>query len=98
MFATVTFNKEDIVIRAYEALQEHICLNEYEQQFRELLNYYGDTSIGRHNRIGRSQPLFFFRLWNQSERTENAISRTNNKVEVRHNAFARLVGLNYPNI
>ncbi|KAF0985664.1 hypothetical protein HZS_3281 [Henneguya salminicola] len=62
------------------------------------MNYYGYTFIGRHHRTGRSQPLFLLRLWNQSEKTENGISRTNNKVEVRHNAFARLVGGNHPNI
>ncbi|KAF0988147.1 hypothetical protein HZS_3462 [Henneguya salminicola] len=28
----------------YEALEEHICLNGFEQQFIELLNYYEDTS------------------------------------------------------
>ncbi|KAF0987166.1 hypothetical protein HZS_4220 [Henneguya salminicola] len=96
MFVAVAFIKEDNVIRAYEALEEHICLNGFEQQFRELLNYYEDTFIGRHHRTGRSQPLFPIRLWNQSERTENGISRTNKKVEGRHNAFAHLVGGNHP--
>ncbi|KAF0985263.1 hypothetical protein HZS_6344 [Henneguya salminicola] len=67
------------------------CLN-------ELLNYYEDTFIGRHNRTGCSQPLFPILLWNQSERTENRISGTNNKVEGWHNAFAGLVGGNHPNI
>ncbi|KAF0985506.1 hypothetical protein HZS_5018 [Henneguya salminicola] len=32
--------------------------------------------------------LFPIRLWNQSERTEKGISRTNNKVEGWHKAFA----------
>ncbi|KAF0989144.1 hypothetical protein HZS_5359 [Henneguya salminicola] len=53
----------------------------FEQQFRELLNYYEDTFIGMYPGTGRSQPLFSIRLCNQSERTENGISRTNNKVE-----------------
>ncbi|KAF0988165.1 hypothetical protein HZS_4264, partial [Henneguya salminicola] len=57
-----------------------------------------DTFIGRHHRTGRSQPLFTIRLLNQSKRTENGISRTNNKVEGWHNAFARLGGGNHPNI
>ncbi|KAF0985784.1 hypothetical protein HZS_613 [Henneguya salminicola] len=47
----------------------------------ELLKYYEDTFIGRHRRTGRSQPLFDIRLCNQSERTENGISQTNNYVE-----------------
>ncbi|KAF0989624.1 hypothetical protein HZS_529 [Henneguya salminicola] len=68
------------------------------KKFRERLNYYEDTFIGRHHRTGRSKPLFPIRLCNQSERTENGISRTNNKVEGGHNAFARLVGGNHPNI
>ncbi|KAF0985296.1 hypothetical protein HZS_6898 [Henneguya salminicola] len=80
MFAPVAFIKEDNVIQAHEALEQHICLNGFEHQFRELLNYYEDTLIGRHHRTSRSQPLFPIRLWNQSERTENGISRTNNKV------------------
>ncbi|KAF0987790.1 hypothetical protein HZS_7713 [Henneguya salminicola] len=50
MFAAVSFIKEDNVIRTYEALEEHICLNGFEQKFRELLNYYEDTFIGRHHR------------------------------------------------
>ncbi|KAF0992899.1 hypothetical protein HZS_2532 [Henneguya salminicola] len=79
MFAAVVFIKEDNVVQAYESLEENICLNSYEQQFRELLNYYEDTFIGRHHRTGRSQPLFPIRLWNQSERSENGISGTNNK-------------------
>ncbi|KAF0985406.1 hypothetical protein HZS_3623, partial [Henneguya salminicola] len=98
IFLAFAFIKEDNVIQAYEALEEHICLNGFEKQFRELLNYYEDTFIGSHHRTGRSQPLFPIRLWNQSERTENGKSQTNNKVEVRHNAFARLVGGNHPNI
>ncbi|KAF0985270.1 hypothetical protein HZS_5344, partial [Henneguya salminicola] len=57
-----------------------------------------DTFIGRHHRTGRSQILFPLRLWNQSERTENGISRTNNKVESWPNAFARLVEGNHTNI
>ncbi|KAF0988690.1 hypothetical protein HZS_6515, partial [Henneguya salminicola] len=72
---------QDYVIRAYEALEEHICLNGFEQKFREFLNYYEDTFIGSHHRTGRSQPLFAIRLCNQSERTENGISQTYNKVE-----------------
>ncbi|KAF0990410.1 hypothetical protein HZS_7355, partial [Henneguya salminicola] len=91
MFAAVAFIKEDNVIQAFEALGEHICLNGFEQQFRELLNYYEDTLIGRHQHTGHSQPLISIQLWNQSERTENGISRTNNKVEGWHNAFACLV-------
>ncbi|KAF0993330.1 LOW QUALITY PROTEIN: hypothetical protein HZS_4416 [Henneguya salminicola] len=54
--------KEDNVIHAYEALEEHICLNGFEQQFIELLNYYDDTFIGRHHRTGCSQPFFPIRL------------------------------------
>ncbi|KAF0986125.1 hypothetical protein HZS_2807 [Henneguya salminicola] len=68
MFAAFAFIKEDNVIRAYEALKEHICYNGFEQQFRELLNYYEDTFIERHH------------------------------LEGLHNAFARLVGKNHPNI
>ncbi|KAF0993307.1 hypothetical protein HZS_6203 [Henneguya salminicola] len=64
----------------------------------ELLKYYEDTFIGRHPRINRSQPLFPIRFWNKSKRTEKGISRTNNKVENWHNALARLVGGNYPDI
>ncbi|KAF0993060.1 hypothetical protein HZS_1096 [Henneguya salminicola] len=60
---------------------KNICLKGFEQQFRELLNYYEDPFIGRHHRTGCSQPLFPIRLWNQSERTENGTSWTNNKVE-----------------
>ncbi|KAF0988273.1 hypothetical protein HZS_2680 [Henneguya salminicola] len=98
MFAAIAFIQEDNVIRVYEALQEHICLNGLEQQFRELLNYYDGTFMGRHPSTGRSQPFFSIQLWNPSERTENRISRTNNKVEGGHNAFAHLVEGNYPNI
>ncbi|KAF0987197.1 hypothetical protein HZS_1579 [Henneguya salminicola] len=90
MFAAVAFSIEYNVIQAYEALEEHICLNDFEKQFRELLNYYENTFIGRHHRTGRSQLLFLIRLWNQSETTEKGISLTNNKVKGRHNAFARL--------
>ncbi|KAF0985542.1 hypothetical protein HZS_6353, partial [Henneguya salminicola] len=84
----------NVLIPSYEALEEHICLNGFEQQLTELWNYYEDTFIGRHHRTGRPQPLFPIRLWNQSNRTDNGISRTNNK----HNAFARLVGGNHSNI
>ncbi|KAF0990370.1 hypothetical protein HZS_1934 [Henneguya salminicola] len=73
--------KEDNVIRAYEALEEYLCLSGFEKQFRELLNYYKDTFIGRPHRTGRSQLLFAIRLCNKSERTEKGISRTNNKVK-----------------
>ncbi|KAF0986577.1 hypothetical protein HZS_1929 [Henneguya salminicola] len=86
------------VIRAYEALEEHIYLNGYEKKFRELLDYYEENFIGRHHRTGRSQPLFTIRLWNQSKRTENGISRTNNNVDGYHNVFERLVGGNHSNI
>ncbi|KAF0991729.1 hypothetical protein HZS_2475 [Henneguya salminicola] len=98
MFAAIAFIEEDNVIRAYEALEEHLCLNSFEQQFRELLNYYEDTFIGRRHLTGRPQPLFPIRLWNQSERTENGTSGTNNKVNDWHNAFARLVRVNHQNI
>ncbi|KAF0986377.1 hypothetical protein HZS_4704 [Henneguya salminicola] len=54
MFAAFASIKEDNVIQAYEALEEHICLNNFEKQFIELLNYYEDTFIGRHDRTGRS--------------------------------------------
>ncbi|KAF0985958.1 hypothetical protein HZS_7380 [Henneguya salminicola] len=94
MFAAVAFIKEDNVIQAYEAMEEHICLNGFEQKSRELLNYYEDTFIRRHDPTSHARPLFPIRLWNRSERTENGISRTNNK----HNAYARLVGGNHPNI
>ncbi|KAF0991278.1 hypothetical protein HZS_3762 [Henneguya salminicola] len=57
MFAAVALIQEDDVIQAYEALEEHICLNGFEQQFRELLNYFDDTFIGRHHRTGCSQPF-----------------------------------------
>ncbi|KAF0988424.1 hypothetical protein HZS_2192 [Henneguya salminicola] len=73
MFAAVAFIKEDNVIQAYEALEEHIS----SLRTSELL--YGHF-IGRH-RTGHTQPLFAIRVCNQSERTENGISRTNNKVE-----------------
>ncbi|KAF0988821.1 hypothetical protein HZS_809 [Henneguya salminicola] len=53
MFAAIAFIQEDNAIRAYEALEEYLCLNGFEQQFRELLNYYEDTFIGRHNRTVR---------------------------------------------
>ncbi|KAF0987743.1 hypothetical protein HZS_2661 [Henneguya salminicola] len=89
---------QDNDIQAYEATEEHICLNGFEQQFRELLNYYEGTFIGRHHRTGRSQSVFPIRLLNQSKRTENVISRTNNKIEGWHNAFARLVRGNQANI
>ncbi|KAF0985581.1 hypothetical protein HZS_7779 [Henneguya salminicola] len=40
MFAAVAFIQEDNVIQVYEALEGHIyiCINGFEQQFRELLN------------------------------------------------------------
>ncbi|KAF0992072.1 LOW QUALITY PROTEIN: hypothetical protein HZS_4097 [Henneguya salminicola] len=75
MFSAFAFIEEDNVIRAYEALEEHICLNEI-QRTSEL-----GTFIGRHHRTGRSQSLFSIRLCNQFEGTESGISRTNNKVE-----------------
>ncbi|KAF0987842.1 hypothetical protein HZS_2578 [Henneguya salminicola] len=52
----------------------------------------------RHPRVGHPHPLFTIRSWNQCERTENGISRTNNKVEDCHNAFSHLYGGNHPNI
>ncbi|KAF0986287.1 hypothetical protein HZS_4354 [Henneguya salminicola] len=63
-----------------------------------VIRAYKDSFIGWHNCIGRLRPFFPIRLYNQSERTKNGISRTNNKVEAWHNAFARLVGGNHPNI
>ncbi|KAF0993149.1 hypothetical protein HZS_5052 [Henneguya salminicola] len=99
MFAAIAFIEEDNVIRAYEALEEYLCLSGFKQQFRELLNYYEDTFFGRPRRTGRSQSLFSIRLWNQSEITENGISRTNSKAKagIMH-SFARLVGGNHSNI
>ncbi|KAF0988153.1 hypothetical protein HZS_6420 [Henneguya salminicola] len=78
----VLYFQEDNVIRVYEALEEHICINLVAQHFRELLNY---SYIGRHNRASRSQSLFSIRLnW-------NGIRLTNNKVKGRGKAFASLV-------
>ncbi|KAF0989647.1 hypothetical protein HZS_6620 [Henneguya salminicola] len=45
-----------------------------------------------------TQPLFHIRLWNPAEKTENRISRANNKGEGWYNAFAGLVGGNHLNI
>ncbi|KAF0992412.1 LOW QUALITY PROTEIN: hypothetical protein HZS_8012 [Henneguya salminicola] len=81
-----------------QALDENVFLNGFEQQFKEFLNYYETNFIRRHHRSGSSQPLVPIRLWNPSEKTENGISRTNNKVEGWHHAFARHVEGNYPNI
>ncbi|KAF0987746.1 hypothetical protein HZS_5283 [Henneguya salminicola] len=81
MLAAVAFIEEDNVIDANKALDGDICLNGFEQQFRELLNYYESLS---------SEGIIV--------RTENGIRRTNNKVECWHNAFARLFGVNHPNI
>ncbi|KAF0985947.1 hypothetical protein HZS_368 [Henneguya salminicola] len=78
--------------RKTEIMYRRVC-----EKVRENVEIPCQIAI-RHHRAGRSQPLFLIRLWNQSERTENGISRTNNKVEVRHNALARLVGRNPPNI
>ncbi|KAF0985940.1 hypothetical protein HZS_5087 [Henneguya salminicola] len=44
MLSAVAFIKEDNVIQAW---QEHICLNGFEKQSRELLNYYEDAIIGK---------------------------------------------------
>ncbi|KAF0985312.1 hypothetical protein HZS_1902, partial [Henneguya salminicola] len=64
MFAAVAFIQEMNVIQAYEAYEEHICLN------GKLLYYYEETLIRRYHCRCRYQPLFPIRLWNQSERTE----------------------------
>ncbi|KAF0988775.1 hypothetical protein HZS_7827 [Henneguya salminicola] len=55
MFVAFAFIKKDNIIQAYEALEEHICLNGFEQKFRELLNYYEDTFIERHHLTASSQ-------------------------------------------
>ncbi|KAF0985481.1 hypothetical protein HZS_1726 [Henneguya salminicola] len=62
MFAAVAFIKEDNVIQAYEALEEHICLKGFEQQFRELLNYYEDIFIGRHHRTVLNFLVFVIKM------------------------------------
>ncbi|KAF0992523.1 hypothetical protein HZS_3771 [Henneguya salminicola] len=38
-FAVFAFIQEDNAIEAYEALEEHIYLNGFEQKFRELLSF-----------------------------------------------------------
>ncbi|KAF0992776.1 hypothetical protein HZS_712 [Henneguya salminicola] len=62
--------QEDNFIRAYGALEEHICIKLVEQHFRELLNYYEDSFIGKHKRASWSPTLFPIRLINQCERME----------------------------
>ncbi|KAF0986807.1 hypothetical protein HZS_8140 [Henneguya salminicola] len=79
MFSAFAFIKEYNCIRAYEALEEHICLKGFEKKFSELLNYYEFPFIGMHHRTSRSEPIFPISVWNKSERTENGISRANNK-------------------
>ncbi|KAF0985895.1 hypothetical protein HZS_5295 [Henneguya salminicola] len=55
MFAAFAFIQEYNVIQAYEAWEEHICINGFEQQFRELLNYYEDNFMARHSCIASLQ-------------------------------------------
>ncbi|KAF0988744.1 hypothetical protein HZS_1627 [Henneguya salminicola] len=53
----------------FEALEVHICLNSYEQQFRELLNYYEDTFIIRHNRTRSLSAIIFHSIMESIRKT-----------------------------
>ncbi|KAF0987730.1 hypothetical protein HZS_7588 [Henneguya salminicola] len=61
-------------------------------------NHYEDTFIGKHNRTGRSQPLFPIRLWSPCKKRKMELVMLIIKVEGWHNAFARLIGRNHSNL
>ncbi|KAK7102956.1 hypothetical protein V1264_021106 [Littorina saxatilis] len=79
----------------YDHLQETIA----DDRFQQVADYLEDTYIGR--RVGRNarrrNPLFPSEMWNQYERTDDDMPRTNNHCEGWHRRFQSNVGAHHPN-
>lgn len=76
-----------------------LSMHIYPTKHRQLLDYFEDTYLGRPQRRGRRRGAVFPpQMWNQYERVNNNLPRTNNATEGWHRAFQANVGSHHPSI
>lgn len=79
---------------AFEVVTEN-----FPQAATALLDYFEDTYLGRPSRRGpRRGALFLPITWNQWDRVNSDLPRTNNAVEGWHSAFQANVGAHHPTL
>lgn len=87
-------NQEKVSI-AFEELRESAT------DFPELdvlYDYYESNYIGRRTRNGRRNPRFAIQFWNQADRTNADLPRTNNHIEGYHHGIQSALDGQHPSI
>lgn len=72
--------------------------DDFPQELESVYAYFEATYIGRRLRRGRRPPRFPIPMWNQSERVEAGMPRTNNLLEGWHNGIQSSLTGHHPTI
>src|SRR5690606_15088371 len=91
MLVALAFVPEDDLIESFNLLAEQCP-----PALLDVLDYFERTYIGAVIGGQRQHPLFAPKNWNQWERVNEDLPRTNNALEEWHNAFQNAIGCSHP--
>ena len=92
MLVALAFLPVAQVVAAFEAITPTMA-----HEIQPIIDYFEDNFIGRPLRQGRRPPQFAIAVWNQFDRAQAFLPRTNNHVEGWHRRLQVNIGGHHPN-